>query len=364
MIFLGLASNYSASAVFRHLFAHGSERDSEALRIYLAEHYGAKKSHVALYHTGRSALAVALMSTLEKGSSVVVNAFTCKAVLDAVKEAGLTPVYADIEKDTLHYSPRTLLELAKKDKNIKGFIIQNTLGIPTDYQGFQKIAKAGKLKIIEDLAHCAGVKYDDNTEVGTIGDAIALSFGKGKSVDTISGGAVVIRGEGLKSPFQPSERAGLCNRLQDRWYPFFGLMTRALYHVKIGKYFMSFLVKTHQVQRSADAKLDRHVRLEHYQAKLALRQLKSFPSSGRPPLRDFKFYKNKEKKLAEFAKKGIFLSESWYETPISPRRYYKDLDFPEKSCPNAVYAAEHIINAPNWYKEPGVKILERSKNES
>ena len=109
MIFLGLASNYSAGAVFRHLFAHGSERDSEALRIYLAEHYGAKKSHVALYHTGRSALAVALMSTLENGSSVVVNAFTCKAVLDAVKEAGLTPVYADIEKDTLHYSPRTLL---------------------------------------------------------------------------------------------------------------------------------------------------------------------------------------------------------------------------------------------------------------
>ena len=60
MITLGQASNYSVGQVFRHLFAWGSKNDSVALRQALAVRYNAKIEDVALYHTGRSALAVAI----------------------------------------------------------------------------------------------------------------------------------------------------------------------------------------------------------------------------------------------------------------------------------------------------------------
>ena len=77
MIFLGQASNYKGR-VLRHLFARGNAKDSAELKVALAKRYKVEKSsayesaeRVELYHTGRSALAAAIIAMAPKGSQVL-----------------------------------------------------------------------------------------------------------------------------------------------------------------------------------------------------------------------------------------------------------------------------------------------------
>ena len=144
MIFLGLASNYTAKDIWRHSFAAGTKKDYDALESALAKKYNSDPSRVSLIFSGRSAISLALKSFLasdkvEKGDHVAVNAFTCHAVLEAIKNAKLEPVFVDLEKTISgeilpNYSAKNLEELAKADKKLKVFILQNTFGFPVDIQ--------------------------------------------------------------------------------------------------------------------------------------------------------------------------------------------------------------------------------------
>ena len=95
--FLGLAAGRRGAC--KQMFTHGSRKDLVALQTYLNERYGGE---TILCKNGRSALALALKAYFEKGDKIIVNGFTCYAVYEAVKAAGLTPVWADISKEDLN----------------------------------------------------------------------------------------------------------------------------------------------------------------------------------------------------------------------------------------------------------------------
>lgn len=389
MITLGQASNYSVGQVFRHLFAWGSKNDSVALRQALAARYNAKIEDIALYHTGRSALAVAITEAAQhRPYYVIIPGLTCIAVVRAVRAAGCEPVFVDIEPDTLAYNLQKLEQKLKSlqsqavptsmgaalknpiDKNGKVcyngsiILVQNTLGISWDVSKIEGIANKYGALIVEDLAHSAGRKYSDGREVGTVGATAALSFGKGKAVDTISGGAVVVRRHGTHAPSptlrnssanldhlaelpQPTQKPKLSDRLRDRWYPFFGLICRATWRIGFGKALMCLFIKLRWVQRSADAELNTKHRLTHWQAKLALRQLQHLPTNR---LRDYRLVQDRTKVLTQLHQNGYNLDEIWYDTPVSPRRYADEANFPAQECPETITIANQIINLPTWYK--------------
>lgn len=350
MIFLGQASNYSGLQILRHLFAFGTQRDSDELRAYLAARYGTTFDHVALYHNGRSALTVALRTLVPRDAGVAITSLTCCAVVQAVRAAKCTPVYVDIDRKTLHFNAENLKKTLKKHKNnLKAVIVQNNLGIPADIAEIEKVCRENDLILIEDLAHCAGVRYKDGREAGTVGRAAALSFGKGKSIDTISGGAVVFLDQNDPAVKQPTKTPYSIESLNDRWYPFHGLMIRLFYHIGLGKLLTAILLKLGCIERSADSRLTTATRLTHWQAKLALRQLKNLPKNGRPPLRDHYFVENRAELLKRLEKLGYIFTDIWYDVPVSPSRYYKKMHFDEKSCPVATKTAEEIINVPVNY---------------
>lgn len=365
MVFLGQASNYSAGRVLRHLFAVGTKHDSEILRAALASRYKSEPENVALYHSGRSALAIAFQSLLPNGGSVILPGLTCIAVVRAVKAAGCQVEYVDIERKNLQYDYEKLTEKCqeiaqKHEKSVKtmdktekvcynGVIVaQNTLGLPLDMQKLQQIAKKYRFAIVEDLAHSAGRFYPDGREIGTVGEAVALSFGKGKAIDTIEGGAVVLRKAGTYRLKQPEHKPKLASRLRDRWYPSFGAIARGLAHLKLERFWLGLLLKLHWIERSADSELNPNVRLTHWQAKLAERQLSNLP---RTPLREFKLVGRRKELLQELRENGYRLEEIWYDTPVSPLRYAEEADFPAKQCPETVRISERIINLPTWYPE-------------
>lgn len=345
-----MAATYRARDVLRHTFAVGCNRDCQALCDYLENRYEGK---AMLCKNGRSALALALKAYFEPGDAVIVNGFTCYAVYEAVKAAGLIPVFADIDKDNLNFSVDTLEDALKTGPNHKkptGIIVQNSLGNPMNITAIEDFAHKYDLTIIEDLAHCVGVKYPDGRECGTVGVVAAFSFGKDKVIDTISGGAVVFRGPTLHSVKTPSLRPRLSDHLRARFYPLFGATCRKLTGIHLGGLLMRFLVAIHWVEKSADNRLDLKRKISKFEAKLALKQFKNLRSSGELPIREFCLVKNREEVLKKLAHAGYYFDGIWYKQPVSPERYYKKIVFPEQDCPNSVFVTKHIINFPAYYK--------------
>lgn len=368
MKFLGLAANYSVGNVFRHLFAYGSRKDAQNLKLALAQRYKSREDRVVLYHTGRSALAAAIESTVPKGAKIVVATPTCIAVVRAVKAAGCVPVYVDAEEGEVQFGAKELATVVKREKDIAAIIVQNTLGIPIKMHLIEKICKEKEIKIIEDLAHSAGRFYPDGREVGTVGTATALSFGKGKAIDTISGGALILRDRNAKMPNPPAFRPRRADRWRDRWYPFFAMVSRGLWNVKIGKILLGGLVKIGWIQKSADAELNLDVYLTNWQAKLAYHQLGELPRTvpkalkvaadsvlANPPLREWKLVKSRDKVLAELKTQGYNFDEIWYDEIISPKRYLREADLKASDVPHASDLTKKIINIPTCYPRESLK---------
>ena len=392
--FLGLAANYKGR-LWAHTFTVGRERDRGALQRFLTQKYGGR---AILTKNGRSALALALKAYFEPGDAVIVNGFTCYAVYEAVKAAGLVPIWTDINKQDLNFDIETLRsvmrcgisgdsrpyatneernerssarndgperasrELPKSHSQIKGIVVQNSLGNPVDIAAIEKFAKQHNLTIIEDLAHCAGIKYADGREAGTAGAAAALSFGKDKSVDTISGGAVVLRVPCKTAVEAPGKLPKVSDTLRARFYPLLGTISRGLSYIHLGGIWMRCLVKIHWVEKSADNKLDLERKIAKFEAKLALRQLKELKKTGEAPIREFCLVRDRAEVLKKLQARGYYFSGFWYEKPVSPERYYRKVHFPENKCPVATEVAAKIINFPTYYSkkdlEPARKIIE------
>ena len=346
--YLGLAARKKGA--WRQLFVHGSKYDLNHLKIYLQERY---QGETMLTKNGRSALALALKGYFKKGDKVIVNGFTCFAVYEAVKAAGLTPVFADITKEDLNFSVETISKVAE---GAKGIIIQNTLGNPVDIEAIEAFAKEKNLLIVEDLAHCVGINYRDGREAGTVGIATALSFGKDKSIDTITGGAVIFRAPRKHEIKAPAKAPARSDNFRARFYPMAGAMCRGLSYVHLGGVMMKLFLKLHMVEKSADNKLDLSVKPAKFEAKLALGQIKTLKNEK--PLREFYLVRSRDEVLKKLKKAGYYFDGFWYEKPISPARYYNKVHFPESDCPVAVMVASTIINFPTHYDK---KELERAK---
>lgn len=146
--------------------------------------YGDKP--VYLFGNARSAEYIFLKSlNLPKDSNIIVQAFTCNAVVNPILWLNLEPRYVDINEDDFSLS---LEDLRKKiDENTKVIILQHTFGIPAQTEEVLKIARDKGILVLEDCAHSLG-----NTVTGGKGDAAMLSFGIEKVLATRAGGALLI----------------------------------------------------------------------------------------------------------------------------------------------------------------------------
>ena len=352
--FLGMAAEYRWRDILSHTFMMGRQSDCDDLCDYLGKRYGGE---TILCKNGRSALGLALKAYFHHGDAVVVNGFTCYAVYEAIKAAGLTPIFADISKKDLNFD-FTKLEKVLAGSHARGIIVQNSLGNPTDITTIEKLAKKYDLTIIEDMAHCVGTKYADGRECGTVGAGTAFSFGKDKVIDAISGGAVVLRNPALHKVAAPSLGPRPSDHMRARFYPLFGGICRGLTSIHLGGVLMRGLVKIHWVEKSADNRLDFRRKISKFEARSALKQFKALGRSGEKQIRKFCLVKEREEVLKKLARNGYYFDGLWYKQPVSPERYYKKVHFPENDCPNSVFIAKHILNLPTYY---GEKALSRAK---
>ena len=126
------------------------------------------------FNSGRSAFYAILKAlNLEKGSDVLLQAFTCNAVPNPVLWADLNLVYIDCADD-FNINADKLNGLIRENKPIV-IVIQHTFGLPANINEILEIAKQNDLIVIEDCAHALGATYNGR-KVGTFGKASFFSF--------------------------------------------------------------------------------------------------------------------------------------------------------------------------------------------
>ncbi len=139
------------------------------------------------FNSGRSSLFAILKALeLQKGSSVLLQAFTCNAVVNPILWADLNPVYIDCANDF----NIAISELKTKNQNSKVLIVQHTFGLPANMDEVLQIAKENNMIVIEDCAHALGAEFSGK-KVGTFGDAAFFSFSRDKVISSVYGGMAV-----------------------------------------------------------------------------------------------------------------------------------------------------------------------------
>jgi len=141
-------------------------------------------------NSGTSALHLALLAAgVGPGDEVVTTPFTFIATVAAIQYAGATPVYVDIDPESYNLDPGKL-ESALTPRT-KAILPVHLYGQPADMGPILDIARARKIKVIEDAAQAHGAEYNGQ-RAGSLAELACFSFYPGKNLGAYGeGGAVV-----------------------------------------------------------------------------------------------------------------------------------------------------------------------------
>lgn len=181
-----------------------------------AAHVGAGEG-VAV-NSGTAALHCAMRALgVKEGDEVIVPAITFAASANAALYEGATPVFADVESDTLLLDPQSVA--AKITKRTKAIVAVDYAGQPADYDALQALAKPQGIKLIADACHAPGALYKGRA-AGTLADISCFSFHPVKHLTTCEGGMALtdnkamaghmrrFRNHGIDSDHRSREAAG------------------------------------------------------------------------------------------------------------------------------------------------------------
>jgi len=142
------------------------------------------------FYRGRTAL-YALLRALEvgPGDEVIVQGYTCLAVILPIIGLGAVPVYVDVLPANYSTDPASMA--ARITSRTRAIIIQHTFGIPAALDQLLEIAREHRLPVIEDCCHVHGGMYRGRP-LGSFGAAAFYSFHWSKPVAGGRGGLAVI----------------------------------------------------------------------------------------------------------------------------------------------------------------------------
>lgn len=140
---------------------------------------------------GTTALHVALEAIgLENGDAVITSPFSFVASANAIRVAGGTPVFADIDPETYTLDVADVERVLTERDDIVGILPVHLYGLPADMQAMCEIAEEHDLFVVEDACQAHGAAVGGH-RVGSFGDAACFSFYPTKNMTTGEGGIVV-----------------------------------------------------------------------------------------------------------------------------------------------------------------------------
>lgn len=168
------------------------------------------KKSVAVVN-GTSGLQVALrLVGVNSGEEVITQALTFVATVNAIAYNGASPIFLDVDLDTMGLSPKAVGEFLeafgelhedgcynkKSGKKISACLPMHTFGFPVHMDDLKVICDIWNIPIVEDAAESLGSEYK-NKPTGSIGELGVFSFNGNKIVTCGGGGAIVTNNEHL-----------------------------------------------------------------------------------------------------------------------------------------------------------------------
>jgi dTDP-4-amino-4,6-dideoxygalactose transaminase len=347
--------------------------------------------------SARSALFILLKTlNLEQGSEVILPAFSCMVVSNAVKWAGLKPVFVDCNKENFNYDQVDLKN--KLTQNSKVILIQHTFGYPEEMNKIKGIV-GDDVFIVEDLAHSLGGSLDGR-KLGTFGDAAILTFGIEKVISSIRGGMLVIKDEEIARKAKNAIEELKPFPKKSTYVSLYGVklwkFCTPIYYFGIGKLTLGRLIVfiAHKLglmgNMIEDCEYDTcqpswlPAKMSPTLAFLGINQFKKLERFNEHRIEIAKIYskelgvfytqevgskhifirfpiilEKRDELLLEAKKKKIVLGD-WYKNILyAPDKTLSLLGYVKGSCPNAEYLAKRVANLPtfiNLSKEDALRI--------
>lgn len=145
-------------------------------------------AHASACCNGTVALHLALLALgIGPGDEVIVPTLTYIASANAVVYCGATPVFVDVEADTMNMSPECVAKAITT--RTKAIIAVHLYGHPADMDALKAICDPYGIRIVEDAAEAHGAMIGDRV-TGSFGDLATFSFFGNKIMTTGEGGMV------------------------------------------------------------------------------------------------------------------------------------------------------------------------------
>lgn len=177
---------------------------------------------------GTSALHISLLLIgATSDTEIITQPLTFIATCNAIKYTGASPIFIDVDLDTMGLSPKKLKEFLdenaflkngecfnkKTGKKIVACVPMHTFGFPCRIDEIKEICDNHFIKVVEDAAESLGSFYD-NKHTGTFGEIGIFSFNGNKIVTSGGGGMIVTDNEQLA---QKAKHITTTAKLPHKW---------------------------------------------------------------------------------------------------------------------------------------------------
>jgi dTDP-4-amino-4,6-dideoxygalactose transaminase len=298
--------------------------------------------HFTTVTNGTIAIQMAIKA-LELKGEIITTPFSWIATISAIKWEGCTPVFCDIDSETLNIDS-SRIEALITDKTV-AIIPVHVFGNPCDVETIETIAKKYNLKVIYDAAHAIGSNFKDKSLL-SYGDISATSLHGTKLFNTAEGGGCITTDNVLNEKLKTIRFFGHNDNKDIVEDGFNGKMTEV--HAALGisnfKYYDEVLK-------------DRKEKYSYYKEKLSVNKYLTFQSIKYGE-QNYSYFPVIFKSEAELIKVERALNEN----KIYPRRYfYPSLNTYVKvvnyvKMPNSEDISKRILCLPLYWKLDYVSI--------
>ncbi|HZJ43935.1 MAG TPA: DegT/DnrJ/EryC1/StrS family aminotransferase [Pyrinomonadaceae bacterium] len=172
---------------------------------------------------GTVSLEIALTAAgIKPGDEVIVPPITFVASATAVARVGATPVFVDIDPQTIDLNP-DLIEQSITERT-RAIVAVHFAGHPVDLDRVVPLCDQYKLTLIEDCAHAHGASWNEQ-RVGSFGKFGSFSFQASKNMTAGEGGILITNDPDLAERARSISNQG--RRTGGAWYEHPSLGTNA-----------------------------------------------------------------------------------------------------------------------------------------
>jgi perosamine synthetase len=141
-----------------------------------------------------------------EGDEVILPPISFVATANSIVYQGGTPIFADVDADTLLIDPVDVEQ--KITKRTKAVIAVDYAGHPCDYEALRNLTARYGIHLIGDACHSLGARYK-GYKVGSIADLTIFSFHPVKNITTGEGGMVVTDDEKIAEKIRVFRNHGI-----------------------------------------------------------------------------------------------------------------------------------------------------------